>query len=343
MIMVKKHGVLLRPGDESFESIAVLNPAVLREGGQLLMLYRAVSPQGISSIGLCRFKGPLRLAWRESVPVLKPAGAAERMGIEDPRLVRIDGHYLLSYTAYDGMNALGSVCTSVDLGTFERYGIVVPKILFPDFATLAGTSGVLNGKYARYAHDKILKKGNRPLWVWDKDLVFFPRRINEKLCFLHRVKPDIQLAWVNQLKELDDQYWKAYLRSFGSHILLRPKFPHEVSYLGGGCPPIETRWGWLVIYHGVCDTPDGYCYNACAALLELERPEVEISRLPYPLFSPTESWEREGKVNDVCFPSGAALFGKRLYIYYGAADYCIACASVELEALCMELLKYRSR
>ncbi len=341
MIILKKEGVLLNPTDRPFESRAVLNPAVLKEGEVMLMLYRAVSKEGISSIGRCLFDGPLKVIERDNKPFICPAGQEESMGVEDPRLVKIDGLYVLSYTAYDGLNALGSVSVSSDLKLFKRYGIVLPRIVFPAFVTLATQSGPLNGKYGRYAHDKILAKDDKPLWVWDKDLVFFPRKINGKLYLMHRIKPDIQLACVEDLTDLDDSYWEDYLRNFQTHILLRPKFPHEVSYIGAGCPPIETRWGWLVIYHGVCDTLDGYCYSACAALLELEHPEVEISRLPYPLFSPTEKWECQGAVNDICFPSGAALFGDRLYVYYGAADSCIACASVELETLCMELLHFR--
>jgi predicted GH43/DUF377 family glycosyl hydrolase len=46
--------------------------------------------------------------------------------------------------------------------------------------------------------------------------------------------------------------------------------------------PIETKAGWLLIYHGVHDTTEGYVYSACAALLDLEEPEKELARLPYP-------------------------------------------------------------
>ncbi|TBO43641.1 glycoside hydrolase family 130 protein [Pedobacter kyonggii] len=341
MIEIQKEGVLLYPTDKPFESRAVLNPAVLQEGENIVMLYRAVNASGISTIGKCIFKGPLEIIQRDKTPLLIPLGEEESAGIEDPRLVKIDDTYLLSYTAFDGMNALGAVAVSSDLETFERYGVIVPKIVFPAFRMLAEQSGVLNPKYARYAHDKTLAKDNKPLLVWDKDLVFFPRRINGKLYLMHRIKPDIQLASGDNLSDFDKPFWEDNLKHFQTHILLRPKFAHEVSYIGGGCPPIETEWGWLVIYHGVCDTPDGYRYSACAALLELDNPEREISRLPYPLFYPEKNWERDGEVNDVCFPSGAAVFSGRLYIYYGAADSCIACASIDLKGLCVELRRFR--
>ena len=121
---------------------------------------------------------------------------------------------------------------------------------------------------------------------------------------------------------------------------MRAKYDHEVSYIGGGCPPIETKEGWLLIYHGVHDTVDGYVYSACAALLDLEDPLTEIARLPYPLFAPEEPWELQGAVNNVCFPTGTTVFDDTLYIYYGAADEQIAVASVKLSDLIAELLTY---
>ena len=120
------------------------------------------------------------------------------------------------------------------------------------------------------------------------------------------------------------------------------KNKHESKYIGGGCPPIETEQGWLVIYHGVEETDKGLVYSACAALLDLDDPSLEIARLPYALFSPEHDWELNGKVNNVVFPTGTSLFGDTLYIYYGAADEQIACASLSLSALISELLLYTS-
>jgi predicted GH43/DUF377 family glycosyl hydrolase len=119
-----------------------------------------------------------------------------------------------------------------------------------------------------------------------------------------------------------------------------PVYKHESSYIGGGCPPIETEHGWLLIYHGVEETKKGRVYSACAALLDLKDPSLEIARLPYPLFYPEYEWELIGEVNNVCFPTGTSLFGNTLFIYYGAADSLIACASVNLPELIAELLTY---
>ena len=58
------------------------------------------------------------------------------------------------------------------------------------------------------------------------------------------------------------------------------------------------------------------------------------------MFSPEYEWELKGEVDNVVFPTGTALFGDTLFIYYGAADERIACASVNLSELIAELLMY---
>lgn len=85
-------------------------------------------------------------------------------------------------------------------------------------------------------------------------------------------------------------------------------------------------------------TIEGYVYSACAALMDLENPHIELARLPYALFTPEHEWELKGEVNNVVFPTGTALFDDTLYIYYGAADQRIACASVSLKELVNELV-----
>src|SRR5471030_570457 len=132
---------------------------------------------------------------------------------------------------------------------------------------------------------------------------------------------------VEDLKDLTAEFWQDYFLNLDQNILLGPKYPHEIEYVGGGCPPIETEQGWLLLYHGVKRTVTGYQYSCCAALFQLDDPRKEIARLPYPLFKPELDYELKGDVDDVVFPTGTALFGDTLYIYYGAADELIACAS----------------
>lgn len=339
MIPITKHGVILHITDLVFENAGVLNPAVIQEGNSLHLFYRAVRKGNYSTIGYCRLEGPLTVVERFDMPVLFPQGEHESHGIEDPRITKIDDLYYLTYTAYDGINALGAYATAETLPVFEKKGILTPLITYSDFRRLAEGQSPLNEKYLRFnGYQSPVAQAGKNALLWDKNVVFFPRRIDGKLFFLHRIKPDIQITGVHELSELTGPFWEDYFLRFKEHILMEPKFHHEVSYIGAGCPPIETEQGWLIIYHGVHDTATGYQYVACAALLDLENPCKEIARLPYALFKPEFEWELKGEVNNVCFPTGAALFDDTLYIYYGAADERIACASVRLSQLIAELL-----
>jgi predicted GH43/DUF377 family glycosyl hydrolase len=339
MIPVTKHGVILEKTDFSFENEGVSNPAAIREGNEVHLFYRAVSKGNNSTIGYCKLAGPLTVMERYDMPVLFPQFENESHGTEDPRITKIDDLYYLTYTAFDGVNARGALATSKDLQHFTREGVVVPELTYNEFRQLASFKSAVNEKYARYNdRDHFATKTDKKVLLWDKNVIFFPRRINGKLYFLHRIKPDIQIADINELHELTMDYWEHYCMHFAENIVLAPRYEHEVSYIGGGCPPIETEQGWLLIYHGVHDTTQGYVYVACAALLDLENPRKEIARLPFPLFKPEEDWELRGEVNNVCFPTGAVVFGDILYIYYGAADEQIACASLSLPALLTALL-----
>jgi predicted GH43/DUF377 family glycosyl hydrolase len=335
MITVKKEGVILRTTDLDFEDEGVLNPAVIKEGNDVHLFYRAVRKGNFSTIGYFKLDGPLKLVERASAPLLSPEFDYEQHGMEDPRIVKIDDTYYLSYIAFDGKDALGAVATSTDLQHFDKHGIVVPKITYAEFDEIIRSN---NDFIKRYRADY----NGADTIVMDKDLVFFPRRINGKLTFLHRIKPDMQIAAVNELHELTPEFWKIYLQDLDKNIFLVPKYPHEIDYVGGGCPPVETAQGWLVIYHGVKNVGSGYQYSACAALFELDDPQKEIARLPYALFEPDQDYELAGDVDNVCFPTGTAQFDDTLYIYYGAGDDIIACASVSVTDLVAELLANRS-
>ena len=332
MVKVKKEGVILRRAGFKFEDESVLNPAVIKTGDSIAMFYRAVRTKNYSTLGYCELSSPLTIKKRWNKPILSPKVACEQHGLEDPRIVKIDGTYYLTYVAFDGANALGALITSTDLKHFERRGIIVPKITLKEFSDLTRHYPEINKRY-RAANDgaNILA---------DKDLVFFPRRINGNLVFLHRIKPDIQIAAVKELSDLTDDFWHDYFSHFGDHIFLEPKYPHEIEYIGSGCPPIETEHGWLVIYHGVQKIKNHLEYSGCAALMDLDDPRKEIARLPYPLIRPELDYELNGDVDDVCFPTGAVLENDTLYIYYGAADDIIACASVSLTELVDELISF---
>ncbi|MGO4294896.1 hypothetical protein [Chitinophaga sp. RAB17] len=334
MIRIKKDGVLLKQTTLEFENEGVLNPATIRDGDQVLFYYRAVQQGNHSSIGFCKLSNPLTVSERMDKPIIFPEHDYEAKGLEDPRVVKIDDLYYLTYTAFDGANACGALATSTDGINFKKEGLIVAQMDFPEFKKLASTNTTLSDKYTLY-NDFNPK-------LWDKDVLFFPRRINGKLYFLHRIKPDVQLVAINELSELTPAFWEDYFLHFKDHILLTSKYAHEVSYVGAGAPPIETEYGWLLIYHGVHETKHGYVYVGCAALLDLDNPMKEIARLPHPILVPERAWEIRGDVDNVCFPTGTAVFDDTLYIYYGAGDEVIAAGSVSLTELLNELLAHKT-
>jgi beta-1,2-mannobiose phosphorylase / 1,2-beta-oligomannan phosphorylase len=344
MITVNKLGIILRKTENVFECEGVLNPGVIKEGDTIHMFYRAVAKDNYSTIGHCTLSAPMILQSRSDKPMLIPQSAYEFQGLEDARIVKIEGTFYLTYTAYDGVNALGALATSENLIDWEKHGIIVPQITYEEFLHFTKSSGTMNEKYIRFNdYQKSHEKKDRTVFIWDKNLTIFPRKIDGKFWFMHRIKPDIQiLVSIEKLDDLTIEFWQNYFIHFDDFIVLAPKYEHEVSYIGSGCPPIETPDGWLLIYHGVHDTVSGYVYSACAALLDLKNPKKEIARLPYPLFFPEKEWELKGEVNNVCFPTGAILEEDTLYIYYGAADERIAVASLSISELLTELTLHKN-
>ncbi|MBK7085767.1 MAG: pesticidal protein Cry7Aa [Flavobacteriales bacterium] len=342
-LKIERYGVVLDKTDLGFENAGALNPACLRVGDNVHMFYRAVRHGNYSTVGHCLFNGPLEVAERAEKPLLIPEHAYESQGMEDPRIVKIEDTYYLTYTGYDRTNALGAYATSKDLGTFTKHGVITPQFTYRDFKKLIDCCPDLNPKYL--FHYKMLKEHGLgeeiadKLLAWDKNLMFFPKKINGKFALLHRIHPGIQIVFFDDPAEVDRKFWEHYLMDLRSHIVMDPSLLHESSHIGGGAPPIETEDGWLLIYHSAEDTPHGFVYHACAALLDLKDPSKLIARLDHPLISPQEPYEKTGYVKNIVFPSGAVVFDDDLYIYYGAADERVAVASVKLPALLAQLKK----
>ena len=136
MIKVKKEGIILKKTNFEFENEGVLNPAVYRDGDSVHMFYRAVKKGNFSSIGYCRFDGPLTLAERWNKPFMVPELEFETHGVEDARIVKIDELFYLTYTGYDGTNARGALATSKDLWHFKKHGVIVPPITYAHFVAI---------------------------------------------------------------------------------------------------------------------------------------------------------------------------------------------------------------
>ena len=336
MVIVRREGVLLETTENEFENQAVLNPTVIQQGNTLHLFYRAVKEGNYSSIGYCKLEGPLNIVERKNSPILFPEYDYEIHGTEDPRVVFLDGIYYMFYTAYDGRNALVAYATSKDLKTWEKHGIISAQMKYAEAGNLFRFSKLKEKYYffESYYKDVVAED----VLLWEKDTFLLPKKYNNKFALFHRILPDIQIVCFDDFKDLTTDFWKDYLRTLGDHVVMEPKFGYESRNIGAGAPLIETERGWLMLYHSVEDSNKGKVYHASVALLDKQNPFKVIGRLKEPLFSPTEDYEKVGDVNNVVFPTGTAIFGERLYIYYGAADKRIAVVSVNLHKLIHELL-----
>ena len=337
---LKREGIILKPSKQEYETVAVLNPAVVQTGNTLEMFYRAVQKDNYSTIGYCVLEGPLKVVKRAMEPVLHPEYDYEKQGVEDPRIVHIEDTYYLTYTAFDGKNARIAYAESKDLKEWKKRGIISCQLTYDKAENLfRESSHNLKEKYfffESYYKDKV----GPDVILWEKDALLFPKKINGKFALIHRILPGMQIIFFDRFEQLmDKKYWKHYLKELGKYIILEPKYAFESRNIGGGAPPLETDAGWLLIYHAVEDSSYGKIYHAAAALLDKQNPMKVIGRLDYPLLSPETDYEKSGNMNNIIFPTDTALFDDRLYIYYGAADQVIAAVSLNLNELLVELLR----
>ena len=111
------------------------------------MIYRAEDSTGIglngtSRLGLATSTDGINFE-RQPDPIFEPEEAWELPGgVEDPRIVQVEGKYYLTYTGYDGEVARLGLASSDDLTSWTRHGVLFPE------------------------------------WGWTKSGAIFPERIN---------------------------------------------------------------------------------------------------------------------------------------------------------------------
>ncbi|PIS07686.1 pesticidal protein Cry7Aa [Candidatus Berkelbacteria bacterium CG10_big_fil_rev_8_21_14_0_10_43_13] len=340
MIEIKNEGVILR-GEYGFEKNGVFNPSCVSVGDEVWMYYRAVDKNKISSIGFCRLKKN-EVVERFDQPILVPEHYYEKSGIEDPRITKIDETYYLFYCAYDGVNARIAYATTKKLPHFVKQGLIMPDLTYKEAGELLKKNKSLSSKYAAFEQIYEHNRGENVL-LWEKDAFLFPEKTDGKFTLCHRVLPGIQIVFFKDFSELTADFWQKYFSRLEDYDVIEPSFEYDSWNVGGGCPPLKTAAGWLLIYHTVENVPEtGRVYHASAALLDLDNPLRVIARLDKPLFSPTSKYEKEGVVDNVVFPTSALVENGRLYIYYGGGDNVIALKSIDLDLLIETLLKNQS-
>ena len=159
---------------------------------------------------------------------------------------------------------------------------------------------------------------------YNRNGVLFPRKINGRFAMLSRPSDTGHTPFgdIFYSESPDMHYWGNHRFVFG------PAGGWQSTKVGAGPIPIETSEGWLLIYHGVLTSCNGYVYSAGAALLDLDQPWKVIARSRRYFMSPQTLYECVGDVPNVVFPCAALCDAPtgRLAIYYGGADTVVALA-----------------
>ena len=165
----------------------------------------------------------------------------------------------------------------------------------------------------------------------NRNAVLFPRKINGEYVMLHRPSDMGHTPY-------GDMYLchSPDLIHWGKHrFVMGTRGGWESTKVGAGPVPIETPEGWVMIYHGVLTSCNGYVYAAGAAILDLDEPWKVLHRTRRYILAPTELYECVGDTPNVCFPVAAVHYADtdELRVYYGAADTCVAMATTTLSEL----------
>lgn len=334
---------ILKPkAANTWESIKLYNPGAIFYNNQYHLFYRAMGSgqDWKSSIGYAvssdgenfkRFKEPLLVGTEES----------EKRGLEDPRITKIEDTFFMAYAAYDGVTPRLSIATSNDLRTWKKHGPAFNNWKF----TKAG------GVYAGF--DENGKIYSKPVEVErSKSGAIFSEKINNKYWMLFG-EHKIWFATSN-----DGINWEGDQTPF---LHERPGDYFDNIFVEMGPPPIKTKEGWLVLYHGV---DKKHTYRIGFLILALNNPRKILYRSTEAIFGPKVEYELSGMVDvlpgglkslqamsaeeqkkflekniakgtmpKVTFCCGATIVDDSLRIYYGASDSVICTASTSINAI----------
>ncbi|MCL4360315.1 hypothetical protein M1555_03630 [Patescibacteria group bacterium] len=300
-----------------WEAKAAFNGCVIKSDDIYRMVYRALSsPQTIagselplSTVGYT--DGPDGIHFENRRQLITPEFEWERYGCEDPRVTKIADTYHIFYTALSAF-------------PFSPNGIRIGVALTQDFHTI------------------IAKHPVTPFNA--KAMALFPEKIHGNYTAILTVDTDLPPAkiCIASAKSLSDfwdaTYWDRWHEELDTHTL--PLLRSTRDHLEVGAPPIKTSEGWLIIYCYIRHyQSSARTFGIEAVLLDTENPMKIIGRTSTPVMVPQKSYELQGNVPNVIFPTGALLNadGHTLAVYYGATDTTCCRATVPLGELMTEL------
>lgn len=304
LIRCEQNPIIAPVAAHVWESKATFNPGAIYESGKTHLVYRALSEDNTSVFGYASARDGERIDERLPDPVYAPREDFEKKlvsggnsGCEDPRLTKIGGAIYMCYTAFDGKNPPRVALTSISVKNFLNKNWQWAK---PVLISLPG--------------------------VDNKDAALFPKKIKGKFVFLHRQGGE--KIWIDFVDSLDfgNGRW------LGGKVLMGPRETEwDSRRIGIASPPIATKAGWLILYHGISKRTSHY--NIRAALLDTNNPAKILYRTHDTILEPETLYEKNGLVPNVVFPCGAVVVKDRLFVYYGAADKVVCAAAVDLKNL----------
>jgi len=294
--------------DNNWEAKATFNPAAIYLNGKIHILYRTLSSDDTSYIGYATSLDGFSITERLSEPIYVPREDFEmkkvsgNSGCEDPRLIKIGDSLYICYTAFDGIGPPKVGVSSIKVKDFlaRKWNWSKPSIITP--------SG-----------------------FDDKDTCIFPEKLKDGYFIVHRIGNEICGDYLKSL-DFNNYTIKKCIRIIGPRINA-----WDSSKVGIAAPPIKTKYGWLMLYHGVSRMHS--TYRVGVVLLDLKDPAIVLARSSDTIFEPEEEYEKVGIVNNVVFPCGMILKGDLLYIYYGGADKVVGVATMKLSILLSALVR----
>lgn len=177
---------------------------------------------------------------------------------------------------------------------------------------------------------KTFTRLENPFLPFNRNAVLFPRKINGHFVMMSRPSDSGHTPFGDiYISESPDMvYWGKH-----RHMMSKGSGWWDNIKIGGGATPIETSEGWLLFFHGVTGTCNGFVYSVGGAILDIDEPSKVLYRCDSFLLTPEEWYEEHGFTPNVCFPC-ATLHDPEtghIALYYGAADTYVALAFTQFE------------
>lgn len=172
----------------------------------------------------------------------------------------------------------------------------------------------------------------KPFIPYNRNGVLFPRKFNGCYKILSRASDNGHTPFgdIFSSDSPDLVYWGRH-----RHVMERGGVGWwQGTKIGAGPTPIETEIGWIMLYHGVCNTCNGYVYSMGAAILDKDEPSKVLYRSRDYILTPEAPYEETGFVPNVVFPCSTLVNEDgRVAIYYGAADSYVALGFTTIDRL----------